>query len=110
MALIIRLRQQGRCNRQFFRLVATDAKTPRDGKYLEKLGWYNPQAEAGKDLFIDAEKVRRWLAVGATLSENVCSLLARSFPEVLKELEQKRQKKVQKKRLQGKKGKQTKAT
>ena len=42
MALKIRLRQQGRNNRPFYRLVVTDARSPRDGKYVEALGWYNP--------------------------------------------------------------------
>ena len=42
MALKIRLRQQGRKNRPFYRLVLTDSRTPRDGKYVEALGWYNP--------------------------------------------------------------------
>jgi small subunit ribosomal protein S16 len=42
MALKIRLRQQGRKNRQTYRLVVTDIRNPRDGKYLEMIGWYNP--------------------------------------------------------------------
>ncbi len=42
MALKIRLRQQGRNNRPFYRLVVTDVRSPRDGKYVEMLGWYNP--------------------------------------------------------------------
>ena len=54
MALMIRLRQQGRTNRQTYRLVVTDKKNPRDGKYIEMLGWYNPHEENEKNLFIDA--------------------------------------------------------
>ena len=42
MALKIRLRQQGRAKRAFYRLVVTDSRAPRDGKYLEAVGWYNP--------------------------------------------------------------------
>ena len=42
MALKIRLRQQGRKNRPFYRMVVTDVRAPRDGKYCEALGWYNP--------------------------------------------------------------------
>ena len=42
MALVIRLRQQGRNNRQTYRVVVVDSRYPRDGKYLEMLGWYNP--------------------------------------------------------------------
>lgn len=102
MALVIRLRQQGRTNRQFFRLVAIDSKTSRDGKYVEKLGWYDPQAEAGKNLVIDAEKVKHWLDLGAQLSERAESLLAKAAPEVLNILKAKQKKKAEKKRLQRK--------
>ncbi len=105
MALIIRLRKQGRTNRPFFRLVVTDSRTPRDGKYLEKLGWYNPKAETGKNLSVDTEKVKRWVNVGAQLSVNAQSLLAKTSPDVLKELIEKKKKKVTKKRLQRKKQK-----
>ena len=42
MALKIRLRAQGRNNRETYRLVVADGRSPRDGKYMEMLGWYNP--------------------------------------------------------------------
>ena len=105
MALVIRLRKQGRNNRPFFRLVATDSKTPRDGKYLEKLGWYDPKAETGKNLVIDAGKVKHWLDLGAQLSENAKHLLAKSAPDILKTLIAQKRKKTEKKRLQKKKKK-----
>ena len=102
MALVIRLRKQGRTNRQFFRLVAIDSRTSRDGKYIEKLGWYDPKAETGKNLVVDAEKVKHWLDLGAQLSERAESLLAKAAPEVLKILKAKQKKKSEKKRLQRK--------
>lgn len=45
MALIIRLRQQGKTNRKSYRLVVADSRSPRDGKYLENLGMYDPHEE-----------------------------------------------------------------
>ena len=105
MALVIRLRKQGRTNRQFFRLVAMDSKTSRDGKYVEKLGWYDPKAETGKNLVVDAEKVKHWLDLGAQLSERAENLIAKSAPEVLKMLKARQKKKSEKKRLQRKNSK-----
>jgi small subunit ribosomal protein S16 len=84
MALIIRLRQQGRNNRQTYRLVVVDVRSKRDGKYLEKLGWYNPFEEQD-NLFVDAERVRHWLTQGAKISDQVQSLVSKAAPEVVKE-------------------------
>jgi len=89
MALVIRLRQQGRVNRQSYRLVVTDRRAPRDGKYVEKLGWYDPFKE-GKNFVIDAERAAYWLEKGAQPSERAKALLARATPEVLKALYEKK--------------------
>lgn len=84
MALKIRLRQQGRNNRPFYRLVLTDVRAPRDGKYIESLGWYNPfESELDKSIFLDAEKVKYWLSMGAQLSERAESLVAKVAPTVI---------------------------
>ncbi len=83
MALKIRLRQQGRNNRQTYRVVVTDTRAPRDGKYIEMLGWYQP-AEPANNLFIDAERAGHWLAQGAQLSGQVENLLSQAAPAVLK--------------------------
>lgn len=83
MALIIRLRQQGRNNTQSYRLVVADERSPRDGKYIEKLGWYNPFAEAEKGLFVDKERVQHWLGQGALISERAKALVKRFAPEVI---------------------------
>ena len=70
MALKIRLRQQGRTNRPFYRIVVADARTRRDGKYVESLGWYNPfEADESKNFALDADRVQYWLNTGAELSE-----------------------------------------
>lgn len=81
MALKIRLRQHGRNNRTVYRVVVTDSRKPRDGKYLEAVGWYNPiEHEAEKNLFLDASRIQHWLEYGAQLSESVEALLARGAP------------------------------
>ncbi|MBA3816716.1 MAG: 30S ribosomal protein S16 [Parachlamydiaceae bacterium] len=84
MALKIRLRQQGRTNRPFYRLVLTDVRAPRDGKYIEALGWYNPfEAELDKSIFLDAARVQHWLSMGAQFSDSAESLVAKVAPSVV---------------------------
>ena len=95
MALKIRLRQQGRNNCQTFRLVVTDIRNKRDGKYLEKLGWYNPQEEENNS-HVDGERVLHWIEKGAQLSHDAKMLLARSAPQVIKVLAEKAQQKKMK--------------
>lgn len=85
MALKIRLRQQGRNNRPFYRLVLTDVRAPRDGKYLEALGWYNPfEAELDKGLSMDAVRIQHWLNLGAEISDNAKALVAKVAPSVIR--------------------------
>ena len=85
MALKIRLRQQGRHNRPFYRVVLTDVRSPRDGKYLEALGWYNPfETEQERVLNVAAERVQYWISQGAEMSESVHSLLAKAAPAIIK--------------------------
>lgn len=85
MALKIRLRQQGRNNRPFYRLVLTDVRAPRDGKYLEALGWYNPfEAEQEKCLSLNAERIQHWLNLGAEISDNARALVAKMAPSIIR--------------------------
>ena len=72
MALTIRMRQQGANSRQRFRLVVTDSRNPRDGKYLEMVGWYNPFGADDKNYLIDIPRVQYWLDKGAQISD--CSI------------------------------------
>lgn len=84
MALKIRLRQQGRKNQQTYRLVLSDSRAPRDGKYIENLGWYNPaESEPEKNLNIQADRVEHWLGLGAILSERAAVLVKRSAPHII---------------------------
>ncbi len=90
MGLKIRLRQQGRNNRPFYRIVVTDCRAPRDGKYLEAVGWYNPfETEADKSLHLDAARIQHWLDLGAQLSDSAESLVAKAAPTVMTWLTQK---------------------
>lgn len=83
MALKIRLRQQGKKNRQTFRLVLIDIRSKRDGKYLENLGWYNPFDDKNH-LNVKADRVAYWLDKGAEISHQAKTLVAKSSPEVMK--------------------------
>lgn len=85
MALMIRLRQQGRKNRETYRLVVTDSRSPRDGRYVEMLGWYNP-SETHEDLILSlkADRVEHWLNLGAQWTDRAKSLVAKAAPAVVK--------------------------
>lgn len=73
----IRLRRTG-CNRvATFRVVATDQRAPRDGKFLEILGWYDPNKD-GENFKIDLERVNYWKGQGAQVSETVASMIRRA--------------------------------
>lgn len=84
MALKIRLRQQGKKNRPFFRLVLTESRNPRDGKYIEALGWYNPlESEIEKMASISADRVQHWLDQGAIVTVKAEGLIKKSCPQVI---------------------------
>ena len=68
----------GRRHRSFFRLGAMDCRTPRDGRVIEELGWYDPNAkEPEKQLSLNRERVEYWLGVGAKPTETVAGILKR---------------------------------
>ncbi len=90
MAVKIRLRQQGRANRQTYRLVACDTHVKRDGIYLENLGWYDPFLEENNAKLND-ERVLHWLNLGAEMSEDAKKLIARTAPSVIKQWNEKRE-------------------
>jgi small subunit ribosomal protein S16 len=87
MALKIRLRQQGRNNRPFYRLVVADSRSPRDGKYVEAIGWYNPfGVTADLEFSLNAERAQHWLSQGAILTESAESLIKKSAPSLINTL------------------------
>lgn len=71
MAVKIRLQRYGSNKRPFYRVVASDSKSPRDGKFLEIVGTYDPLTNA---VNVDAEKVTKWIDNGAKPTETVKSL------------------------------------
>jgi small subunit ribosomal protein S16 len=76
MATRIRLRRIGRKNLPFYRIVVADQEAPRDGRFIEILGTYDPKGQTAADkIKVDAEKARQWIAKGATPSDTVQSLL-----------------------------------
>lgn len=90
MALAIRLRQQGRHGYQTYRVVLTDERTRRDGKYEELLGWYNPHEKEDEKMFsLNAPRIEFLMNQGARISERVEALLDRTDPEVMKRRRQK---------------------
>ena len=103
MALKIRLRQQGRNNRPFYRLVLADIRTKRDGKYIEALGWYNPFAPNEKGYSLDVPRIQYWLDLGAQISDRVKTLVGKIAPEVVKQMTEKKVAKRTKAREQRKK-------
>jgi small subunit ribosomal protein S16 len=78
MATRIRLRRVGRRKLPVYRIVVADKTSPRDGRFVEIIGTYDPRAEDGKQVPVDTEKARAWLAKGATPSDTVGSLLKRA--------------------------------
>jgi small subunit ribosomal protein S16 len=74
MPVKIRLTRKGAKKRPFYRIVAADSEAPRDGRFLEVLGHYNPQADPA-EITIDRDKVNEWIERGAKVSETVRSLL-----------------------------------
>ena len=74
MAVKIRLRRMGAKKAPFYRIVAIDSRKARDGQYIDQIGYYNPVSEP-KQIVIDAEKAKAWLAKGAQPTETVLGLL-----------------------------------
>ncbi len=76
MAVKIRLRRTGANNDVCYRVVAADGRSPRDGKFIEILGWYDPKRE-GRNFELKRERIDHWVGKGAVMSHTVRSLLRR---------------------------------
>lgn len=82
MSVKLRLKRMGRSNRPFFRLNAVDSRSPRDGRVIEELGFYDPvNKDPAKQFVAQLDRCRHWLDVGAVPSETVSSLLKKSGVE-----------------------------
>ncbi len=77
MAVKIRLRRMGAKKAPFYRVVVADARSPRDGRFIEEIGTYNPLKNPG-EINIDAEKAQKWLSCGAQPTDTVRALLKKS--------------------------------
>ena len=74
MAVVLRMTRRGVKKKPFYRIVAADSRSPRDGKFLEMLGTYDP-LKSENNIKIDTENVASWIKKGAKPSETVASLL-----------------------------------
>ncbi len=73
----MRLRRMGAKKAPFYRVVVADSRYPRDGRFIEEIGYYNPTTDPA-DVKLDADKAKDWLAKGAQPTETVKSLLKKS--------------------------------
>ena len=78
MALAIRLSRGGRKKRPFYRIVVTDKRMPRDGRYIERLGTYNPLLEDENRVKLVKDRIEYWLSQGAKPSERVAIFLGQA--------------------------------
>ncbi|MFC1534532.1 30S ribosomal protein S16 [Thermodesulfobacteriota bacterium] len=74
MAVRLRLTRKGGKKKPYYRLIAADSEAPRDGRFLEILGSYDPMKDPA-EIKIDKEKIARWLEKGAIASESVRAIL-----------------------------------
>ncbi|MGH2494645.1 MAG: 30S ribosomal protein S16 [Ktedonobacteraceae bacterium] len=77
MTVKIRLKRVGKKKAPSYRVVVADSRSPRDGRIIENIGWYNPLVEPSA-IQIDADKALNWLKVGAQPTDSVSSLLKRT--------------------------------
>jgi small subunit ribosomal protein S16 len=77
MAVKIRLKRMGAKKRPFYRVVVAESRSPRDGRFIEEIGTYNPLTDPAQ-VSIDEEKALRWLSCGAQPSDTVRDLFRRA--------------------------------
>ena len=77
MAVKIRLRRMGAKGAPFYRIVLADSRFPRDGRFIEEIGYYNPMEDPA-DLRVDTEKAQKWIANGAQPTDTVKVLLKKA--------------------------------
>lgn len=77
MAVKMRLTRMGAKKAPFYRVIVADSRSPRDGRFIEELGYYNPLSNP-VEIKIDAEKAKKWLGNGAQPTETVKALLKKS--------------------------------
>lgn len=73
----IRLRRMGSKKNAFYRIVVADSRSPRDGRFIEEIGYYNPLTDPA-DVKIDGEKAKAWIANGAQPTDTVRAILKKN--------------------------------
>jgi small subunit ribosomal protein S16 len=78
MSLKLRLSRAGAKKRPFYKIVVADSRSPRDGRFIEKIGTFDPilAKDSDKRLVLDEDRVKHWLSVGATPTDRVLRFLA----------------------------------
>ena len=77
MATRIGLKRMGAKKKPFYRIVVADSRAPRDGRFIEEIGYYDPNKNPA-DIKVDAEKAQKWLSTGAQPSDTVRSLFKKA--------------------------------
>ena len=77
MAVKIRLKRMGKKRHPIYRIVVADSRAPRDGRFIEEIGYYNPMTEPA-DIKIDEEKAKKWLGNGAQPTNTVKTLFKKT--------------------------------
>jgi small subunit ribosomal protein S16 len=83
MAVTLRLRREGTTKRPYYKIVATDKRNPRDGKFIEIIGSYDPKL-TGDNFTVDLPRIEYWLKNGAEISETVASIVKKARKKVAK--------------------------
>lgn len=94
MAVILRLARHGKHKNPFYRIVAAESSKKRDGRYVEVIGTYNPKTNPAT-VTLKEEKVKKWVATGAEVSESVRSIIEKLHPGLVKNREEAQRKKIQ---------------
>jgi small subunit ribosomal protein S16 len=81
--VVIRMKRAGAKKRPFYRVVVADSRSPRDGRYIEQLGYYDPLTDPAT-FKVDTDKFAKWIRHGATPSESVGVMMAKHAPEALR--------------------------
>ena len=77
MAVKIRLRRMGAKKAPYYRIVVADSRYPREGRFIEEIGFYNPMVEPA-EVKVDAEKAKKWIANGAQPTDTVKALFKKN--------------------------------
>ena len=97
MAVVLRLARHGQKKKPSYRVVAADKQARRDGRFIEIVGLYNP-VQQPPVISLKEDKIRKWIAEGATTTLTVASLIRKQFPGLLEEKEKHQKAKVLAKR------------